>query len=53
VLGRAAWHFARSQAGDHAARRRRPTYDHPLGVEGTLSLLCVVAALAIFVRRRR
>jgi hypothetical protein len=28
-------------------------YDHPLGVEGTLSLLCVVAALAIVVGRRR
>jgi len=26
-------------------------YEHPLGVEGTLSLLCVVAALAIVVRR--
>jgi hypothetical protein len=27
--------------------------DHPLGVEGTLSMLFVVLALAIVVRRRR
>jgi len=27
-------------------------YEHPLGVEGTLSLLAVVLALAIVIRRR-
>jgi hypothetical protein len=28
-------------------------YDHPLGVEGTLSMLFVVLALAIVIHRRR
>jgi hypothetical protein len=28
-------------------------YDRPLGVEGTLSIICVALALLVLVRRRR